>query len=137
MDLKIIEKKEEPLLSRTKIVSEMNFEAATPSSKEVKSKIASLLNADEKLIVVKNIYTDFGFKKADVSAYLYKDEKEMGIIEIKPKKAEAKEKKAETKEEKPQAKEEKQKESKEEKPQEKKAEAKPKAQEKPKDKAEK
>ena len=96
MDLKIIEKKEEPLLSRTKIISEVTFEAATPSEKEVKSKIASSLNANENLIVVKNIYTNFGFKKADVSAYLYKDEKEMENIEEKPKKQEeAKEKKPE------------------------------------------
>ena len=126
MDLKIIEKREEPLLSRTKIISEVNFEAATPSTKEVKSKIASSLNADENLIVVKHIYTEFGFKKADVSAYLYKDEKEMENIEIKPKKQEGKPKAP--KKENPQAKkdakeekkpEEKPKESKEEKPKEK------------------
>jgi len=127
MDLKITERIEESLLSRAKIISKISFEAATPSEKEVKSKIASSLNADENLVVVKHIYTDFGFKRADVSAYLYKDEKEMENIEIKPKKKdEAKETKP--KEEKPQAKEEKPKESKEEKL---------KAEEKPKEKAEK
>ena len=86
MDLKVIEKKEEPLLSRTKIVSQVGFNAATPSEKDVKSKIASSLNADENLIVIKSIYTNFGFKKADVTAYIYKDKKEMEDIEIKPKK---------------------------------------------------
>ena len=86
MDLKIIEKKEEPLLSRTKVISEANFDAATPSEKEVKSKIASSLKADENLIVVRNIYTDFGFKKAGITAYLYKDEKDMHSFESKPKK---------------------------------------------------
>ena len=86
MDLKIIEKKEEPLLSRTKIISEVNFSASTPSKNETKSKIASLLNANENLVVVKHIYTDFGLKKASVESYLYNDEKEMGSIEIKPKK---------------------------------------------------
>ena len=127
MDLKIIEKKEEPLLSRTKIISEINFEAKTPSKKEVASKLASSLNAAENLIVVKNIYTEFGFKKANVTACLYKDEKEMKNIEIKPKKkddAKAGEKpKAENK---PEAKEEKPKASKEEKPKEQKAQEKPK-----------
>ena len=89
MDLKVIEKKEEPLLSRTKIVSQINFNAATPSAKDVKSKIASSVNADESLIVIKSIYTNFGFKKADVTAYLYKDKKEMESIEIKPKERKA------------------------------------------------
>lgn len=125
MDLKIIEKIEEPLLSRTRIISEVTFENSIPSNKEVKSKIASLLKADENLLVVKSIYTNFGFKKAKVNSCLYNDEKEMGIIEIKPKK-DVKEKKSETKEDKPQVKEEK--ESKEEKP---------KTQEKPKEKVEK
>ena len=111
MDLKIIEKKDEPLFSRTKVISQIDFEAATPSSKDVKSKIASSLNANENLIVIKNIYTNFGFKKADVTAYLYKNEKEMGIIEVKLKKKKAvKGKKAE---EKTEIKEEKPKESKE------------------------
>ena len=95
MDLKVIEKKEEPLLSRTKITSQLNFDAGTPSEKDVKSKLASSLNSNENLIVIKSIYTNFGFKKADVTAYLYKDEKEMESIEIKPK--EKKEKKAEEK----------------------------------------
>lgn len=89
MDLKVIEKKEEPLLSRTKIVSQINFNAATPSAKDVKSKVASSLNADESLIAVKSIYTNFGLKKADVTAYIYKDKKEMESIEIKPKEKKA------------------------------------------------
>lgn len=97
MDLKVIEKKEEPLLSRTKITSQLNFDAGTPSEKDVKSKLASSLNSNENLIVIKSIYTNFGFRKADVIAYLYKDEKEMESTGIKPKKKEKKPEEQESK----------------------------------------
>jgi small subunit ribosomal protein S24e len=113
MDLKITEKKEEPLLSRVKLTGEIIFEAATPSYEEVKKKITSSLNCDEKLIVIKNIYTKFGIKKADLFAYIYNNEEAMKRIE--PKQKEKKEAKAteksvekpEQEEEKPEKKEEK------------------------------
>ncbi len=95
VELKITSKEEEPLLSRTKILSEIYFDAATPTGKDVKAKLASSLNAKDKLLVVRGIYTNYGFKKADVTAYLYKDEKNMQSIEIKNKNQEEKEKKKE------------------------------------------
>ena len=85
MDLKITEKKDEPLLSRIKLTAEINFETATPSYEEVKKKLASALNNDEKLIVIKNIYTKFGIKKADLFAYIYNNKEAMEKIEPKQK----------------------------------------------------
>jgi ribosomal protein S24E len=85
MDLKITEKKEEPLLSRIKLIGEIGFEGATPSYEEVKKKIVSSLNCDEKLTVIKNIYTKFGIRKADFLAYIYKNEEAMKKIEPKQK----------------------------------------------------
>ena len=113
MDVKITEKKEEGPLSRVRLTGEIIFEAVTPSYEEVRKKISSSVDCDEKLIVIKNIYTKFGLKKASVSAYAYKNEEAMKKIEPKPKEKktkgepeeaneqEEKKQQAETKEEKP------------------------------------
>ena len=50
MELKVLNKKEEPLLSRIKVESEVIFEKATPSEQEVKSNLAKTLGKDEKVI---------------------------------------------------------------------------------------
>ncbi len=91
MNLEIIDKKQNPVLSRIEIKATIGFEKATPSNDEVKKEIASKLKADEKLVVIKGIYTDFGITKADVNAYVYKTKKDLDKIE--PKKKEKKEKK--------------------------------------------
>ena len=64
MELKVINKKEEPLLSRIKVEAEIAFEKATPSRAEIKSQVAKDVGKDEKLVVVKSIYTTYGLKKA-------------------------------------------------------------------------
>lgn len=126
MDMKITEKKEEAPLSRVKLTGEIAFESVTPSYEEVRKKISSSLNCDEKLIVIKNIYTKFGMKKASLFAYVYKNEESMKKIEPKPKV-----KKAKPGEEKPgEEKKEQPKETKGEKPVEKKKEESPKGEKK-------
>jgi len=124
MELKILDKKEEPLLSRTRIEAEVVFENATPSGQEIKSNLAKTIGKDEKLIDVKSIYTVYGLKKAKILFYAYENEEilkrikvEKKEIEKKPKvekeskpeakkeeKAEAKEAKKESKEQKPEGK---------------------------------
>ncbi|HJN56800.1 MAG: hypothetical protein QF436_03810 [Candidatus Woesearchaeota archaeon] len=135
MELKIIQKKEEPLLSRTRADAEVSFEKATPAEKEIKDSLVKALGKDEKLIVIRGIYTAYGLKKAKIISYAYENEDSLKRIEIakkeskekKPKEAkketkqEAKKpeaKKEPEKEKKPEVKEEK-KEAKEQKPQEK------------------
>jgi small subunit ribosomal protein S24e len=86
MQLKITEKREEELLSRTAIKLHIIFDKATPSKEELKKAIASELKADENLVVVKDIYTEFGNSEADVNAYVYTSKEEMQKIEPKPKK---------------------------------------------------
>src|SRR3989338_921943 len=83
MDLKIINKKQDPLLSRVKVEAEIVFEKATPSREEIKSKLAKDLSKDEKLIVVKSIYTDYGLKKARNVSYVYENEEFLKRIEPK------------------------------------------------------
>ena len=94
MELKIINKKEYPLLSRTKVESEIVFEKSTPSKDEIKSKLGKDLGKDEKLIVVKSIYTMYGLKKCKNLSYVYENEESLKRIEVqkekKSKKTEAK-----------------------------------------------
>lgn len=89
-EVKILEKKESPLLNRTEVSAEIVYSGATPKNEEVKAKIASALSQKENLVVIKSIYTSFGHTKAKVSAYVYANEKEMAKIE--PKKKEKKKK---------------------------------------------
>ena len=92
MQIDIVEKKEEPLLSRAMVRASIDFEKSTPSYAETASLLASSLKADEKLIAIRHIYTYFGNKKAQVIAYLYADDAKKQLIE--PKKKEKKDKKA-------------------------------------------
>lgn len=95
MELKIINKKEYPLLSRTKVESEIVFEKSTPSKDEIKSKLGKDLGKDEKLIVVKSVYTMYGLKKCKNLSYVYENEESLKRIEVQ------KEKKSKKKEAKP------------------------------------
>jgi len=85
MQLSIVERKEEPLLSRVMVKANMDFEKSTPSYTETASLLASSLKADEKLIAIRHIYTYFGSKKARIIAYLYADEGKKQAVEPKVK----------------------------------------------------
>jgi len=103
MELKIIKKKEDPLFARTKVESEIILDKGTVSREEIKSKLGKDLGKDEKLIVVKGIYTEYGLKKATNLSYVYENEENLKRIEIKKKektgKKESKPEKPETKKE--------------------------------------
>ena len=99
MELKVMQKKEEPLLSRVRIESQVVFDKVTPSNAEVKSNLAKILGKDEKLIDIKGIYNEYGQKKAKVISYTYDNEEAIKKIKVetkaKGKKEEPTEKKAE------------------------------------------
>jgi ribosomal protein S24E len=139
MELKIISKKEDPLLSRTVVEAEIIFEKATPSRAEIKGSLAKSLGKDEKLIVVKGIYTSYGLKKAKNMCYIYENEESLKKIEAetkkKSKKKEAKEGEEKKAEEKPQEQVKKE-EPKQEVKQEEKPKAKAEAKQEPKDQKE-
>jgi len=94
MELKIINKNEDPLLFRTKVESEISFDKGTPSREEIKSKLGKDLGKDEKLIVVKGIYMEYGLKKAKNLAYVYETEKALKEIEVQKKDKSGKKKEA-------------------------------------------
>ena len=81
MNIKILEKKEVPLLSRTEIKAQLIFNRATPSTSEVTKSLAKDLSVDEKTIVIRKISTKFGFSEAKAIAHIYKKEEDMKIIE--------------------------------------------------------
>ncbi len=93
MELKILDKKDETLLSRTSIKADLTFQGVTPSKEKVQQALASLLKVDENLVVIKKIRTLFGQEKAEVIAYNYESAKALKNIE--PKKKEKVEKKGE------------------------------------------
>ena len=92
MNFSIIEKKEEPLFFRIKLIANIEFEGATPSYPQLRSLISTHTKTEENLVVIRHIYTSFGRKNATVTAYVYADESKKQLIE--PKLKEKKEKKA-------------------------------------------
>ena len=92
MELKIIERKENPLLLRTEVKGTLSFTGPTPSFDMLKKTLSQDLKTGEDLIAVKEIYTKFGFPQADFRVNIYKTKEQLELIE--PKKKERKEKKA-------------------------------------------
>lgn len=88
MDMKILQEKEAPLLSRREITAEISYIGTTPKTGDVAALLAANMKADQKLLVVRNIYQDFGFQKAKVIAYHYMSEEDKNRYE--PKKKEKK-----------------------------------------------
>jgi ribosomal protein S24E len=91
MALKIEKTDEKPLLARKEVSGSMTFEGkTTPSNADTAKQIASELKTDEKLVVVKGIYTGFGTNQAKFNAYVYNSAEDLKKIEPKNKKEEAK-----------------------------------------------
>jgi ribosomal protein S24E len=87
MAFKLDKTEEKPLLARKEVAGKMTFEGkATPSNADVAKAIASELKTDEKLVVVKHIYTAFGSCEAEIQAYVYNTEEDLKKIEPKEKK---------------------------------------------------
>ncbi|MFH1642189.1 MAG: hypothetical protein ABIC04_04780 [Nanoarchaeota archaeon] len=95
MEITVSEQKERVLLSRNEIKAELSFTGAVPSKEKVKKEMASKLKIDEKLLVIKGIFTKFKSNTAKVIAYFYLSEEDMQKIEHKKKKVKAKPKEAE------------------------------------------
>lgn len=121
MDLEVLKERETPLLSRRRVTLMAAYGGATPSRKDLTKDIAKKLNVNEKLVILKHIYTRFGLQKAKIIAHVYGNEEDMKtyedisllkkhskiqLTEEEKKKAEEKEKKQEEIKEKSEKKEE-------------------------------
>jgi len=101
MEIKITEKKDNPLLSRKELCGTMIFNGPVPSKEELQKKLAKSEN-----VVLKNIYIDrteskFGFQEGSFRVYIYDNEKILAKCHKKGKKLLEKEKKAAEKKEAP------------------------------------
>lgn len=94
MNVTIVDEKTAPLFSRKEIAMDIIFEKSTPSKEELKKYLATLKKADENLVVVKKIYTKFGYTTASALAYVYDNLKSKELGELKTRKQRRDEKKA-------------------------------------------
>ena len=92
MELTIVTKTEEPLLKRTHLTAEMQFEKQTPSHPDVASELSKKLGADQSLLAVKTIKGKFGQRIVAIDAYLYQQKEVFDFFEKKKEKKEKKKK---------------------------------------------
>ncbi len=77
MELKIISKKESPLLKRTEVSAEATYDASTPTRQDIKKAASKLLSTDEKLVVIEKITPRYGTRAAKITIHVYKDEQSL------------------------------------------------------------
>ncbi len=71
MEVKIGTTTENKLLDRREIEATVSFEAATPPRKEMKSAICGKIGANPELVVLREVSTEFGLKRATIVAHSY------------------------------------------------------------------
>ena len=82
LNIEITEEKKNPLVDRTEIKFRIeNFGSGTPNRLDVKSKIAAMQGANEKLTIIKKIKTQFGAARVIGTAYIYGNGKELQYYE--------------------------------------------------------
>jgi len=85
--MKVLKQEDSRILERKSFVVEVDHHLkATPKEDAIKAELAKLLKANEKLIVVKHIYTSFGKGSSKVEVYVYDNEEALKKIEPKSKK---------------------------------------------------
>ncbi|MFH0869306.1 MAG: 30S ribosomal protein S24e [archaeon] len=83
MEIKILNKHENPLMNRTEITAEILHQSEpTPKRNDVRKLLAAQLGHEEKLVVIKKIGTEFGMK-SKLTANVYHDSGHMEKIEPK------------------------------------------------------
>ena len=83
MEIDVLKEKSTPLLSRKRIIFSVKYDKATPSRHNLRQEIAKKVNADEKLVILKHIYTRFGQQWAKVITHVYQNETDLKKFEDK------------------------------------------------------
>ena len=83
MKLELIKEKEVPILSRKRYTYLTDADGTTPSRMDLMKEIAKQLKIDEKLVVIKHIYPQYGSKKVKLIVNVYKNEKDKKKFEHK------------------------------------------------------
>ncbi|MGM5484978.1 MAG: hypothetical protein ACQEP1_03855 [Nanobdellota archaeon] len=77
MKVKIVEKQEQPLLSRTELKAEVEFDKEIPSRQFMREQVAKAVKGNQEMIIIERIVSKFSSRKADVFAHVYKDKAKM------------------------------------------------------------
>lgn len=87
MELKILKKKEFPLLNKERVNVDVSYpNEATPKKDDIKTSVVSLLGVDSSLVHVKHIYPRFGERKAKAIVNVYKDVESLNVFDKKKEK---------------------------------------------------
>ncbi len=85
VEVKIIRQSANELLKRKEVSFEVEHRgAATPSKRDIRSKLAALLAAKEELLIVDSYFSNVGAGLSSGVARLYSDEKMLASAESKP-----------------------------------------------------
>jgi ribosomal protein S24E len=80
--MKILYKREMPLLSRTRVGIEIEHPGKeTPSKSSIKKEVASILKVKEELISIRHIYSKYGKTKSKVIVHIYNTLEDLKRIE--------------------------------------------------------
>ncbi len=81
MDVEIICREKNPLLHREEISFKASGGKVTPSRKEVRARLAALLNAKEDAVLVRSVRQIFGCNEATGQAVVYETAEQLKKIE--------------------------------------------------------
>lgn len=81
MEVRVESEKYNPLLKRREVYFKIRFSEKTPTRKEVREKVAGLLNVELDRIVVDYIKTEFGKKEAKCYVKVYESPEDLKRIE--------------------------------------------------------
>ena len=82
MKVEITNRQKNTLLNREEMEFSVDDSAVTPSRKELKEKIAALVNAKTELVIIGTIEKEFGSKAVKGVARIYSDEKTLKKTEL-------------------------------------------------------
>lgn len=84
MKVDVTEKRQNKILQRQEINFTVKESGRTPSRKELREKVAALVGADEKNLVIDVLKTSYGTVNVSGVARVYKSNEELRALETKP-----------------------------------------------------
>lgn len=81
MEIRVESERYNPLLKRREVHLRVRFNGKTPSRAEIREKVAGLMNAELKRVVLDYVKTEFGKREAKVYAKIYDNEEALKAIE--------------------------------------------------------
>jgi len=83
MELEVVSREKNPVLGREEVEFKVSEANVTPSRKELRSKLAALLNAKEEGVIIRFVKQPFGSHEVSGKATVYADEAQARKLEHK------------------------------------------------------